>query len=194
MIIHQFMRTSHPNQIGTNQTSPFCIYGGPNYRPAAEDAVRKPAWRTHPNRGVGSVLYRRRAVYSHFTPDRPAVWRWERRWMDRHRKEWKESRKLFTPDGGTWQRPLGWGGALFQKPPPDISVCILITARCRCFYHQSNIRAASVLFRTPFFCSGGQFRRLILVQFFFFLKWWGASEQTKTQPLTNEIAWFSASQ
>lgn len=60
----------------------------------------------HPSCGVGLLFPNPIAVYSYFTPDRPAVWRWERRWMDGHRKEWMEPRKLFTLDGGSWQGSL----------------------------------------------------------------------------------------
>lgn len=75
-IIRQFMSTSHPNQIDTNRASQLRVYGWPDCRPAAaEHAVGKPPSLTHPKRGLVGFVCRRRAVYSHFTADGPAVWR-----------------------------------------------------------------------------------------------------------------------
>lgn len=69
-------------------------------------------------------------------PEKPAVWRWERPWMDGHRKGWMESRKLFTQNGGsgTWQSALPcalWRKESFQNVSDcDDSICISIIIRC----------------------------------------------------------------
>lgn len=138
------------NRSAEIQTSLFCIYGWPNYRPACRLLLLNTLYVCKEIRCIcmwnmewllcticpllGCFLHVPCCLIGRdFAPEKPAVWRWEWSWMGGHRKGWMESGKLLTQDGGsgTWQGALQYAVGIFSQNVNDCDVSICIFNNCQ---------------------------------------------------------------